>query len=80
MVHTSPAVLREIYQDLTGDSAAVPSEVSKAVQSHLRLALDSGDPDLVYDLRHHNEGRRSQIDAFCLGLAAGASHAGCGLS
>ena len=64
MVHKSPAVLREIYQDLTGDSAAVPSEVSKAVQSRLRLALDSGDPDLVYDLRHHNEGHRSQFDAF----------------
>ena len=57
----SPVVVREIYQELTGDSSAAPSAVEKIVQARLQLALDTEDPDIVYDLRHHNPARLLQV-------------------
>ena len=60
----SPVVVREIYQELTGDLTAAPSAVEKIVQARLQLALDTEDSDIVYDLCHHNPGRRPEFDAF----------------
>ena len=64
LVKTSPAVLREIYQELTGDSSAAPTAISKEMQARLRVALETDDPEIVYDLRHLNEGRRCEFDSF----------------
>ena len=60
----SPAMLTEIYQHLTSGASAMPTKVSQDLQTRLRLALDSQDPDLVYDLRTLNEGRRAKYDDF----------------
>ena len=38
--------------------------MEKDVQARLKLALETGDPEIVYDLRHHNPGRRHEFDAF----------------
>lgn len=65
MVSTSsPAVMREMYQWLTGDVAAARDSVSTKVQQRLKLVLDTQDADLVFDLRHLNEGRTPKYDAF----------------
>ncbi len=53
----SPAVLTDMYQFLTGDGSAPPTKISKAVRQRLLLLLDSQDPNLIFDMRHQNEGR-----------------------
>ena len=60
----SSTVMLEMYRFLTGDGSALSSEVSKEVNARLRLALDMKDPDLVFDLRHLNEGHKTKFDAF----------------
>ena len=42
----------------------MPQSTSKNVQACLQVALQTRDADFVYDLRHLNEGRRVQYDAF----------------
>ncbi len=60
----SSTVLNEMYQHLTSDGSALPSTVSQKVQQRLRLAIDAQDPELVYDLRALNSGRREEFDQF----------------
>ena len=60
----SAAVLRNMYQYVSGDVSQAPCNISKDVQQRLSVALDAQDPDIVFDLRHLNEGRQSQYDQF----------------
>ena len=53
-----------MYRFLTGDVAALPFEISKQVNARVQLALQSNDPDLLYDLRHVNEGHKTRCDDF----------------
>ena len=53
-----------MYEHLTGDSSALPSKILKDVRIRLKIALDSQDPDLLYDLHCLNQGRPAKYDLF----------------
>ena len=59
-----PSVYREMYSFLTGDVSKSASKTSQAVDERLKMALASGDPNLVVDLREHNSGRREKYTPF----------------
>lgn len=59
-----PAVLRQMYRDLTGDSSAPVNLTEQQVDERLREALDLEDPDMIWDLRVKNAGRPEQFSAF----------------
>ena len=50
----SQVVLINMYQSLTGDVSS--TSISQGVQDRLKIMLDSQDPDVCFDLRHHNSG------------------------
>ena len=56
------AVLMDVYQHLTGDVSA--TSISQGVQDRLQLVLDCQDPDVCFDLRHHNTGRPERFEDF----------------
>ncbi len=56
------AVLMDMYQHLTGDVSSIL--ISQGVQDRLQLVLDSQDPDVCFDLRHHNTGRPETFEDF----------------
>ena len=50
-----PHVIRHIYRALTGDNS---KEIDNTeIDSRVKLAIETEDPDLVIDLRHLNKGR-----------------------
>ena len=51
----SPAVLRAVYTELTGDATAPEN---KDIEYRIKQAMVGEDPDLVVDLRHLNKGIR----------------------
>ena len=53
----TPAIYRAMYRYLSGDASANPNKVSKETDERLKLALTSGDPSIIYDLRELNLGR-----------------------
>lgn len=53
----TPAVRRAVYRFLTGDESLPDNRVTKEVDARMMIALDSGDPELVVDLRQLNKGR-----------------------
>ena len=57
LVINNKSILNNVYSHLTGDPSAQASKISKDVQAKLDLILQSGDADLVYDLRSLNEGK-----------------------
>lgn len=63
-----PAILNEMYQDLTGDASARPSKISQNVQTRLKLFMEAGDPELLVDLRQLNKGAPTQYDTFFTGV------------
>ena len=59
-----PSILREIYQDLTGDISKAPSKITKSVRTRIRTIIDSSDPSLIADLRNFNTGPPRKYDQF----------------
>ena len=59
-----PAVLRWMYQTLTGDSSGAATSKQAEVDRRVILAGDSEDHGLLWDLRKCNEGRPAQYDRF----------------
>ncbi len=62
LAKTSPAVLIDMYQCLTGDVSS--TSISQGVQDRLKLMLDSQDPDVWFDLRHQNSGQPEKYEEF----------------
>ena len=48
--------MRELYRQLTGDVYRSHDAVEAVVDERVKLALDTEDPDIICDLRHHNQG------------------------
>jgi hypothetical protein len=59
-----PAFLREVYRKLTGDATAAHDKDQEIVDSRIREALDTEDPELIVDLRATNSGRPPSYDQF----------------
>ena len=64
LVISNKSVLNNVYSYLTGDPSSKASKVSRDVQARLNLMLQSGDTDLVNDLRAFNEGQPEKYDIF----------------
>lgn len=58
----SKAALMDMYQWLTGDVSV--TSISQGVQERLTLMLHCQDPDVCFDLRHHNAGRPERFEEF----------------
>lgn len=56
--------MNQLYQFLTGDQSVMSAQASKEVQARLKLLLETQDPDIVYDIRHFNEGRPESFTDF----------------
>lgn len=59
-----PAVLRDMYRFLTGDSSKASDARTKAVDARFAQLLALGDAELVYDLREELTGARDRFDVF----------------
>ena len=55
--HDKPALLREMYRRLTGDSSSSVNAAEGEVDERVSQLLDSEDPNLIWDLRVNNQGR-----------------------
>ncbi|CAB4420652.1 unnamed protein product [Rhizophagus irregularis] len=60
----TPAVLRTLYYDLTGDAAVTNDVISKEIENRLRIMLALEDPSIIVDLRINNGFKGSTFDAF----------------
>lgn len=49
--HDKPALLRELYRRLTGDSSSSDNATEAEVDEQVSQLLDSEDPNLIWDLR-----------------------------
>ena len=59
-----PAILRYFYRDLTCDSSSSSSLSECEVDEHVKETVEMEDPDILWDLRQLNSGKRSQYDDF----------------
>ena len=59
-----PAILRNLYCELTGDASAATNEHEAEIDERVQLLLDMEDRDIVLDLRALNTGQKSQYDVF----------------
>ena len=64
----TPTIYRDMYRYLSGDASANPNKISKETDERLKLALTSGDPSMVYDLRELNLGSHAKYDDFWDGV------------
>ena len=62
--HDTPAVLREMYRRLTGDSSSSANATEAEVDERVSQLLDSEDPNLIWDLHVNNQGRLEKYEAF----------------
>ena len=60
----SPAILRILYFDLTGDASVTSNAISRDVEERLRLMLTLEDPNIIFDLRINNEFNGTKFDTF----------------
>ncbi|CAB4382036.1 unnamed protein product [Rhizophagus irregularis] len=60
----SPAVLRMLYFDLTGDVSVTSNTNSRDVEERLRLMLRLADPAIVFDLRTNNGFNGTKFNVF----------------
>ena len=60
----TPAVLRMLYFDLTGDAAVTTNAISREVEERLRLMLALEDPSIILDLRANNGFKGTKFDDF----------------
>ncbi|PKC14226.1 hypothetical protein RhiirA5_454962 [Rhizophagus irregularis] len=57
----TPAVLRTLYFDLTGDASAINNEISKEIEERLRIMIQLEDPSI---LRSNNGFKGKKFDVF----------------
>ncbi|CAB4385605.1 unnamed protein product [Rhizophagus irregularis] len=60
----SPAVLRMLYFDLTGDISVTSNTISRDVEERLRLMLRLANPAIVFDLRTNNGFNGTKFNVF----------------
>ncbi|CAG8607329.1 5784_t:CDS:2, partial [Gigaspora rosea] len=60
----TPAVLRMLHFDLTGNAAVTSDAVSRDVEERLRLMLTLADPNIIFDLRTNNGFKGTKFDTF----------------
>lgn len=68
LVSVKPAIFRAMYRYLSGDNSQSEDRISKEVDQRVSIALQTGDEQLVTDLRENNLGRPQRFDAFWDGL------------
>ena len=59
-----PSLLRIMYRELTGDHSSSTNEHEAEIDKRMQQLIEMEDPEIVVDLRKHNEGRKSQYDVF----------------
>ena len=65
MVKTiTPAVLRVLYYDLTGDAAITNDVISKEIEERLRMMLVLEDSSIIIDMRINNSFKGTKFDYF----------------
>jgi hypothetical protein len=60
----TPAILRMLYFDLTGDAAVTSNIISRKIEERLRLMLALEDPSIIFDLRANNGFKGTKFDIF----------------
>ncbi|RIB08543.1 hypothetical protein C2G38_2211423 [Gigaspora rosea] len=60
----TPAVLRMLHFDLTGNAAVTSDAVSRDVEEILRLMLTLAYPNIIFDLRTNNGFKGTKFDTF----------------
>ncbi|CAB4376372.1 unnamed protein product [Rhizophagus irregularis] len=60
----SPAILRMLYFDFTGDASVTSNAISREVEERLRLMLTLADPDIIFDLRTNNGFKGTKFNEF----------------
>ena len=53
-----------MYRELTGDHSSSSNEHEAEIDKRIQQLIEMEDPEIVVDLRKHNEGRKSQYDVF----------------
>ncbi|XP_033758052.1 uncharacterized protein LOC117340399 [Pecten maximus] len=59
-----PMEARCIYKDLTGDNSAPETSNEKIIDEKVKQAFELQDPDVILDLREHNEGQPTKYSVF----------------
>ncbi len=59
-----PAILREMYRQVAGVSGSAHDKQEAGIDERVRSAIDMEDPDVIIDLRAHNNGQPSRYDVF----------------
>lgn len=62
--NVTPAVLRMLYFDLTGNVAVTSNSISREIEERLRLMLALEDPSIIFDLRTNNGFKGNKFDIF----------------
>lgn|GEM_PF-3666073 len=60
----SPALLRQLFHDLTGDAAVSPNAISKELEERLQWMLALQDPSITVDLRINNGFKGTSFEDF----------------
>ena len=64
MQGAKPYELRTVYRELTKDCSTSRTFDKQQIDDRIKEALTLEDMDILVDLRHQNEGRAAQYDAF----------------
>ncbi|GBB95192.1 hypothetical protein RclHR1_24950001 [Rhizophagus clarus] len=60
----TPAILRVLYYDLTGDAAVTSNIISKEIEERLKMMLMLEDPSIIVDTRINNGFKGTKFDYF----------------
>lgn len=60
----TPAILRMLYFDLTGDAAVTTNNISREIEERLHLMLALEDLSITFDLRTNNGFKGNKFDIF----------------
>lgn len=60
----TPAMLRTLYYDLTGDASTTSNLICKEMEARLRIMLTLEDPSIIVDLRINNGFKGKEFDIF----------------
>ncbi|EXX68944.1 hypothetical protein RirG_100480 [Rhizophagus irregularis DAOM 197198w] len=60
----TPAILRMLYFDLTGDAAVTANIISREIEERLHLMMALEDPSITFDLRTNNGFKGNKFDIF----------------
>lgn len=64
LCYLKSSYLRTIYRRLSGDDSVNEDATTKQVNERVEAAFEMEDPDIVVDLRKHNEGTSTVYNAF----------------